>query len=25
MTAITADMVQAAAKPWLSSIQVRRA
>ena len=24
MTAITADMVQAAAKPWLSSIQVRR-
>jgi len=25
MTAITADMVQAAAKPWLPSIQVRRA
>jgi len=25
MTAITADMVQVAAKPWLSSIQVRRA
>jgi heptosyltransferase-2 len=25
MTAITADMVEAAAKPWLHSIQVQRA
>jgi len=25
MTAITANMVEAAARPWLSSIQVQRA